>query len=98
MISSFNLSGGSGGHLAAGLGTAATDFGTGTHLLVIFVNAQTVLSTAFAHHRAYTAGQPVKRRLAQHKIGAGMANLDTVQQQANMIRCDMSPAHVQAMV
>jgi hypothetical protein len=79
------------GHFMARGCAFATYLGTRLHLQVIH-EAVAGLCTAFADFSAHTAGLTMQRRQAEHEIGAGLANLCTIQQQTDMIRLGLLAA------
>ena len=79
-----------------GFGAAAADLGTLLHHLII-TKAGTVVGTALTDLGTDTAGTRMKIRATQHKISAGLANLDTVKQKPDMGRLGVAPAHGQTM-
>jgi hypothetical protein len=84
------------GHPTTRLSTATTPVGTGFHLLVASVDAFTVLSTALTDFRTHPAYPRVQVGTAKHEVGARLANLGTIEQQANVAPFRMLPAHLQA--
>lgn len=84
------------GHALTGFGTAAADLGTLLHHLII-TKARTVVGTALTKLGTDATRERVKIRATQHKISAGLADLDTVQQKPDMGGFGVAPAHGQTM-
>lgn len=78
-------------HLPTRFSTALAALGTLLHHRVI-AKAGAVISAALANLGTDATGTCMKRRAAQHKIGAGLANLDAVQQEPNVAGFGMTPA------
>jgi hypothetical protein len=91
----YNYHGGLRCHLAARLGTAAADLRTLVHELV--AKALAIGGATLAYFGTYPARTRVELRATDHKICAGLADLGTIEQQADMIRFGMLAAHLQAM-
>ena len=81
------------GHFPAGPCAAAADLGAGHHLFVV-----TELLAGRGAGQAYVGANAariaVKVRVAEHKVGARLADLGTVEQQTNVPRVGMLPAHL----
>lgn len=71
-------------HCAAGFGAATANFGAELHLK-IFWEAIAVSTASFAHFGTNIASATVQRRILQHEIGTGLANLRAIQHQ-NYVR------------
>lgn len=84
------------GHALTGFGTAAADLGALLHHLII-TKASAVIGAALTDLGTDATGTRMKIRATQHKISAGLANLDTVQQKPDMGRLGVAPAHGQTM-
>jgi hypothetical protein len=79
------------GHFLARGCAFAAYLDTRLHLQVIH-EAVAGLCTAFANFSAHTAGPTMQRRQADHEIGAGLADLCTIQQQTDVIRIGLLAA------
>lgn len=84
------------GHALTGFGTAAADLGALLHHLII-TKAGAVIGAALTDLSTDATGTRMKIRATQHKISAGLANLDTVQQKPDMRGLGMVPALGQTM-
>lgn len=81
--------------MPARLGAAAAGLGTIFHMLVV-AQALTTRGAVLASLGADAAGAAMEVRTAQHKVGAGLTDLGTIEQQADMRCLGMFAAHLQA--
>jgi hypothetical protein len=84
-------------HRATGLRALVANLGTGPHLLVVR-EAIAIGSAPFAHFRASAADDVMQVGAAAHEIRARFANIDAVEQQANVCRLNVAVALFDAMV
>jgi hypothetical protein len=82
------------GHLSATLSTAAARLDTVVHRAHPFTTA----GARFTNLGADATDTGVKRRPAQHKVGAGLADFSAVDHQAKVGRFGVPPAGFQTMV
>jgi hypothetical protein len=95
MVLFIYLGGHTRGHFRARFGARATGGGTSLHMLIV-AKLCAGLGAALANLGADAAGAAVQVRSAQHKVGAGLTDLSTVKQQANVRGLGMLAAHLQA--
>lgn len=82
--------------MPARLGATAAGLGTIFHMLLI-AQTLTTRGAALANLGADAAGAAVQVRTAQHKVGAGLTDLGTIEKQADMRCRGMLAAHLQTM-
>ena len=86
------------GHLLTGLGAAAAEVSAPPQGLVLAGDPLTLLRALTTNLGTDGAGADVIRRSAQHEVGAGGADLRTIEQQADMTGFGVLAPQLEAMV
>ena len=83
-------------HLTTDCGAGAAGLGTTDHQIV-FAHLFATAGTALTHFSACPARMYVQFRIAQHEIGAGLADLRAISKQADVVSLRKAPALAKAM-
>jgi hypothetical protein len=87
-----------GRHALTRVGTASAHLGALLQDLIVTGYLHAVVPALPAHISAETTHAFVKRRFPKEVLSGRLTNLRTVDQQANVVRCGMTPTELQAML
>lgn len=82
-------------HLRARFGASPAHFRAALHHGVDRIHSITIVGATAADLGAYTARLVVHLGSPEHEIGAGLANLDAISHQADVIRLGVPASHLQ---